>query len=446
MMMQNIITSTTTTTTTSSSSSAVVVVEVGVTIFEADNMCTKDEMITMLSDVLRPLLIKCPTFPCIFSLWERIVRSKTGPGEYSVSVPMQIPMYFPHALETLSKTTGSSSSSSSSSISIVDLESIKSHLFPLEEKDVLSTQTPDASRIAWFAGKMTLTISPDDVWELTREIAELRDPPTPCHVKIHMSNLLFKSFADIDILLSIFRSESTDVPISVFVDVVRSHEDLCSLKAKFSNFTRYLQCIFTDKLADRVWYDLIRSRCGDNIFLMEMPFLFRMVTSGYDVNRIPANSVARLRKELVGTYNIPLDHDTDTKIGLFSSYIRLVIAKDNNTGVPLFREELWPDISPLLSALSLPPQQQQQPSSSSAVVGIKVWLYLSHVRYVSSTSEEDVWSLYSSQKKSTSTTTLVSKLIDWWHTLLITSSSSSPLLTSSTTTVSQISKKKSAVD
>ena len=367
---------------------------VDVTIFEADNMCMRDEMYTMISDVIRPLLIKDKRFTSIFSLWERLIRSKTGPGEYSLSVPMPIPVYFPHALVLLSAT-GSS----------IDLESIKCRLYPLEEKDVLSTRTPDASKIAWYVGKMTLTISPD-VWELTQEIAELRDPPTPCHVKIHMSNLVFKSFADVDKLRN-FRVESTEESIAVFVDVVRSHEDLCSLRYKIKNFTRYLQCIFTDKLADRIWHDLIRSRSGNNMFFMEMPFLFRMVTMGYDVSRIPKNSVSRLRKESVGTYEIPLTHDTDTKIGLFSSILHMAIANDGTASVPLFREELWPDISPLLSDLSLPPQP-------SAAVGIKVWLYLSHVKYVSSTSEEELCSLYHpSQKKGTAT--LVSKLADWWN-------------------------------
>ena len=420
-------TSTSTTTTSSS---------VDVTIFEADNMCTKEEMYHMITDVIQQLYMVDHTFSSVLDLWGWIVRSKqqqqqqgqtsedlvavvvagatvvatttttsstsitanhnnnsnnnTAEGRYSLSAPLQIPMYFPHALATN-----------------IDLGSLPFHHFPLCEKDMLHTKTPDASKMAWYAGKMTLTISPD-VWELKQDLAELSDPPVPCHVKIRMSNLQFKSFADVNELCE-YQAESNRHIINVFRGDVRSHEDLRSLAQSMDNIARFSHCRSTDsssssnnnKLADRLWYDLIQSRKGKNMFFMQMPFLVRMVTLGYDVSQTPTDSIMRLEKNVeeegsfATFYKIPADHNTDSRIGLFSSCLNMIVSNDRSR-IPLLHEELWPDISPSLSGMMMSSPPPLLSSSSSSSNGINVWVYFSNVKYVSCTTEQEIYSMYSS--------------------------------------------------
>ena len=190
--------STTTTTTSTITSSCV-----DVTIFESDNMRTKEEMYAVISDEIQSLLLIADnnnnnnnnTFRSIVDLWGWIVRSKKKDGEYRLSRPLQIAMYFPHVLlqnknnNNKNKNKNSAAAAAAAGdekekeydddLGVLEAIMAKCHHFPLSEKDMLLTKTPPSpapAAAAWYTGNLILTITPPDAWELTQELIELNDP------------------------------------------------------------------------------------------------------------------------------------------------------------------------------------------------------------------------------------------------------------------------------
>ena len=326
-MMQSMMMMPSTTTTASTITSSCV----DVTIFESDNMRTKEEMYAVISDEIQSLLLIADnnnnnnnTFRFIVDLWGWIVRSKKKDREYRLSRPLQIAMYFPHVLlqnknnNNKNKNKNSAAAAAAAGdekekeydddLGVLEAIMVKCHHFPLSEKDMLLTKIPTsppppcdydennnnnirpkkkkaapAPVAAWYTGNLILTITPPDAWELTQELIELTDPTVvPCHVRIQMCNLQFKSFvSDVNRLCE----DTTQHVINVFKGSVLTHADLCSLAERIDMVARFSHCRFTDTLADRIWYDLIQSSTGKNMFSIQMPFLVRIVTMGYDVSK-----------------------------------------------------------------------------------------------------------------------------------------------------------------
>jgi len=385
-----------------------------VTIFEAD-MCTKKEMFIAVCEVFEPLLLLSSAdsnFSSALYIWERIVRNKQGPGLYCLPFPnLQIPIYFPHAV-----------TNEEDVLLLLDKNksNIYQQVFSLEENDISPTQTSDPSKIAWHTGQLALTISPP-LWDLKQELAELGDPDVPVHVKISLSNLEFKSFADVKKLheynkntglksqyILIFSGSRASEVIKQPSSQEEEKEDEhlgCLIRYSIDRIARFSHCTVTENTSERIWYDLITSsRVGKNMFSMQMPFLVRMVTEGYDFSKTPRNSVMVVNKYGSTLQQIPLDYDTDTRIGLFSMRLEMILTKDSLPRVPLIRTELWPDISSSLSDLSAPP------------VGCKVDIYFSDIKFVSFSNDHEKTLMKEEYKENINigATDITSIMINWF--------------------------------
>jgi len=313
---------------------------------------TKEEMRKLILEILPQLVYTHSVYKSIIDFWSRIVHSKSGPGTYSVLNPVNVLVRFPGA------------------------EFDVPHpclCFTLDEKDIPTTSTTDASRIAWHSGLMTLSIE-HPAWELTAELDDLCDPPMPCRVTVRVSGLQFKGFACVEKLRL---SYGNPQQLVIFNEDVHTKDNIDAFICNFKDHSNYFHCNFPPDAARRIWFELVHARVGKNVFFMKMPLLIRLVTPEYDRSGIPNGSVAIFKKEVIEKSNFPShSSDPDKCIGLYSSNLNMIITHGEVGLVPT-KKELWSDIQPELSA-GLPPP------------GCRVSIFFTATQFVSIASVNDI--------------------------------------------------------
>ena len=334
-------------------------------------ICTKQEMLGLVLDSLQQLTLHS-AYNSVIDFWSRVVRSKSGPGTYSVVQPVNVLVRFPG----------------------VEFD-VPCLCFLLDEKDVLTTNTSDASKIAWHAGHMTLSVE-HDAWELSEDLSELCDPPMPCRVVVRVSGLQFREVACIQRLRQFYENDGR---LSFFNGKLHTQDDIDGFVRQIKHNADYFHCNFAPDAARRVWFDLVYARSGPNLFGMRLPHLIRLVTPEYDISGIPQGSVAIYDRVVIEKLSFPLDRDPDKCVGLYSCNINMVITHGKSNMLPSTKE-LWPDIKSSLHELPPP--------------GCSVLIYLSSVTFVSVVSEHEINTMWYGASGKPQNTTVAKKVRAWW--------------------------------
>ena len=205
----------------------------------------------------------------------------------------------------------------------------------LLDKDI---STPDPSRVAWFTCTYSLIISPA-IWKLTEELEELKDPPCVCTVSIEVSNLVFDRFASVNELKRLTRQPLNEKGVIIFYNPFSTE----SFKHDLKYIERFYHTYVTPQTTERIWFDLItKGRRGKNIFVMNMPFLFRIASI------VPVSLQEHVylfdKEELRNIPAFPDRLDPDSFIGLYSGTFVLKCLTSKESSLPLVNRELWPDI------------------------------------------------------------------------------------------------------
>ena len=304
---------------------------VEVLIFEQD-MRTKEELQGMISEVLQFLLFETSCYKTILELWRSLVKSANETGESQLSMPVYVPMYFPHVK------------------SLEEFGHIPCKCFALGKDDIEATGTQDPSQLSWYGGFLVMRVSPP-VWELAEDVSDLLDPPTPCRVSLSLPCPKFRQIVDNEVMKEHFTSR---LGLCQFNEGLFTQSDLQKFLHQFKFFNAAYHRPLSQANTERVWFDLIQGRKSKNIFILNAPFLLRIVSTRYTFSGIPAESALIMNDMFFESRHIPADHDPDQCVGLYSSRINLILTNVCDEHFPSVNTELWPDIQQPLQSLTPP--------------------------------------------------------------------------------------------
>ena len=330
-----------------------------------------DGMHALVEEDMQNLTIADNTCNGVLAFWVRLMHSKTGPGTYTMPLPVHVLVRFPG----------------------VEFDPPpKCRCVLLDEQDVLDTDTVDSSKLAWHSCTMTLSVA-DSEWELPDEISCLCAPPAPCRVTIHLTDLKFKAFADMHRLEVCFRASQRLV---VSKGSVCTNSQIKELVKAVQRAAHFSHCNNARAAAEQIWYKLVGDRRDLNLFNTPMPYTIRMVTSIYDTRNIPHGSVACYPTSVLEKFGVPVGQDMDKCIGLFSCVLHLTLSRVESRIVQS-STELWPNIQPILHKLSPP--------------GCYVYVYFSSVKFVSIVSEDDIRDMWCHEEKNS----VMARVGRWWN-------------------------------
>jgi hypothetical protein len=274
---------------------------------QSADMSTAHEMKCLYSCNLHHLRVNTSGVVTLLDFWKKLVKGYKHDGEYSFDHP---------SIMT------AACASPPPNVACVLLDS--------------GISTPDPSRVAWFTCTYFLSISPA-IWKLTEELEELNDPPSVCRVTLGVSNLVFREFASAEELVELSNKSSIARGIEIFKDLYSTE-----FHHKLKIAEQYYHTYVTPQTTELIWFNLINnSRRGENIFVMDLPFPFRMASN---VPESLQKHVYSIDKESL--CNIPAvpNLDPDSFIGLYSGTLILKCFSKIDGSLPSANHELWPHI------------------------------------------------------------------------------------------------------
>jgi hypothetical protein len=185
--------------------------------------------------------------------------------------------------------------------------------------------------------------------------------------------------------------------VSQFNEGLFTQSDLQNFLHQFKVFNAAYHRPLSQANTERVWFDLIQGRKSKNIFILNAPFLLRIVSTRYTFSGIPAESVLIMNDMFFESRHIPADHDPDQCVGLYSSRISLILTNVPDEHFPSVNTELWPDI--------------QQPLQSLKPPGCYVDFCYTHVTFVSTASEKEIQSMWGAEVVES---TVGARARGWW--------------------------------
>ena len=340
-------------------------------------MSTAQEMVRMMYDQLQQLDLKRTKNESPLEVWRHLVKSSdmSTKGKYTLARPVMVAACFPH---------------------------IKPHPnFPiicvqLGPEDIGPTSTPDASRVAWYRCTLSLHIDPP-VWELNEELGELEDPPVACQITVRVSNLVFQQFLDANTAM---RNVRKTVNLSLYNDVMCTQQEMCKFIESFNYVAGLCHCGNSRRqIAESVWFDLVNARQGKNMFLLKVPYLFRMASGEYPVPEALQDYVCTLEQRDIDGQRYPTGLDPTAFIGLYAATYQLSLSTDKSR-LSLVNSELWPNIPASFSELEQPP-------------GCYVGLFMTIIEFVSTVREQEIMAMCQPSSRVRKTSTLFKLVNDF---------------------------------
>ena len=320
-----------------------------------EDVSTADEMRVLFCRKLANAIFgeACPdTMP---NLWTKMIRSGARHGAYHLKQRVIMAACFPHVKE---------------------YPRVQAVCVQLGPDDIEQTSTPDASRIGWYNCELSFHLD-SSAWRLDEELSELKDPPAVCRVTVCVSNLEFRKFASEE---NIIRLTTQPISLTLFTRKIETPDDMLQFVCKFEDMEGVYHCNITRQTTARIWFDLINSRSGKNVFVMRTPFLIRIASEAYKLPLSLKTRVMRCKTECIATYGVPPELDPDSFIGLYSANYYLAFSVAGN-GVSSTKHELWPGIP-----LDFAHLEQQLP-------GCKVDFRITRIQFVCAISEREVVSM-----------------------------------------------------
>jgi hypothetical protein len=324
------------------------------TVIETD-MSTADEMKVMLQCQLQQLHLNSTKTESLLCVWRNLVRSATPTREvYTLKRHVMVAGCFPHIKQ------------------YPDFPILCVSLGP---EDLEPTGTPDASRVAWYQCTLSLHIDPP-MWELDEELSELKDPPAVCRITVRVSNLKFKEVIEASTVLCISSAHKA-VHFGLHNDPLCTRQEMGAFVRSFRFMADFFHCSIPNP-EESIWFDLIHSRLGKNVFSLRLPYMLRMASEAYSVPEALRRHVYTLEESDIARFNYPPGLDPATFIGLYSASYQLSFATEKGRE-SLAGRELWQDVPSMFSELLV-----KQPPGCNAVLAVL------NIKFVSTVEEAEV--------------------------------------------------------
>jgi hypothetical protein len=294
-----------------------------ITIFE-HNMTTTRQLDDMVRFELSHFQNETGQWYRTLDLWRRLIRSKTGPGEYHLTRPLFVACVF---------------------TSHPSCDSLRFPCLKLTDDDIVPTRTQDPTQVGLY--ECTLSMHVDPVWELDEELAFVHNPPSACRVSLRLEELTFYKEANVASLQEAFTTVKT-IALEISSGEVYSPSDIYDLIQDIRRASHFFHHPFSDDIPAKVWWDLILARHSKNEFKMPLPFQLRITSTNARLPRRIADAVMTVDPGQLREFGFPPTLNPDTCIGLYSAqlYLALQMTRD---AVLLVGQELWPDIQPVLT-------------------------------------------------------------------------------------------------